>query len=269
MARYVLARTLHDAGLAAWCGGSLMGAVGLNGAAARVDDPAQRSRAATIGWSRWAPVNAAAVGAHLFGAARLLAADRRRIKLQRGVATGAAVKTALTAAAVGVTAYSGVLNRKMAQAGDVPARGATEPGASTPPDVARTQQQLRLIQWAIPALTGGLVAVSALETERMRLSSVVRGVFQRLVLQPLVHPGTSSVLVLLTGAAAAALLRRRSSSSRRPQDQSQGQPGPAAPRVVALPDTPTATTSSPGSDEAPHSTSPITPTAGAAEAPTP
>ncbi|MDP9397858.1 MAG: hypothetical protein M3P96_08605, partial [Actinomycetota bacterium] len=65
MARHVLARTLHDVGLAAWFGGSLMGAVGLNGAAARLDDPASRSRASTLGWRRWAPVSAAAVGAHL------------------------------------------------------------------------------------------------------------------------------------------------------------------------------------------------------------
>ena len=32
-----LARSLHDLGLATWFGGSLMGAVGLNGAAAVVD----------------------------------------------------------------------------------------------------------------------------------------------------------------------------------------------------------------------------------------
>jgi hypothetical protein len=32
-----LARSLHDVGLAAWFGGSRMGAVGLNGAAAAVD----------------------------------------------------------------------------------------------------------------------------------------------------------------------------------------------------------------------------------------
>jgi hypothetical protein len=34
-----LARSLHDLGLATWFGGSLMGAVGLNGAAAVVDAP--------------------------------------------------------------------------------------------------------------------------------------------------------------------------------------------------------------------------------------
>ena len=34
-----LARSLHDLGLAAWFGGSLMGAVGLNGATAVVTRP--------------------------------------------------------------------------------------------------------------------------------------------------------------------------------------------------------------------------------------
>ncbi len=34
-----VARTLHDLGLAAWFGGSLMGAAGVNGAAAVVEDP--------------------------------------------------------------------------------------------------------------------------------------------------------------------------------------------------------------------------------------
>ena len=44
-----LARSLHDLGLAAWFGGSLMGAVGLNGAAAMVDSPEQRLRVANTG----------------------------------------------------------------------------------------------------------------------------------------------------------------------------------------------------------------------------
>ena len=39
-----LARSLHDLGLAAWFGGSLMGVVGVNGAAAKVDEPKQRLR---------------------------------------------------------------------------------------------------------------------------------------------------------------------------------------------------------------------------------
>jgi hypothetical protein len=44
-----LARTLHDLGLAAWFGGSLMGAAGVNGAAAVVQDPTQRLRPTPAG----------------------------------------------------------------------------------------------------------------------------------------------------------------------------------------------------------------------------
>jgi hypothetical protein len=62
-----VSRSLHDAGLAAWFGGSLMGAVGLNGAAAQVEEPKQRLRVANSGWNRWTPVNLAGIGAHLAG----------------------------------------------------------------------------------------------------------------------------------------------------------------------------------------------------------
>ena len=48
-----LARSLHDLGLAAWFGGSLMGAVRVNGAAAQVEEPEQRLRVANAGWNRW------------------------------------------------------------------------------------------------------------------------------------------------------------------------------------------------------------------------
>ena len=37
--RNTLVRSLHDIGLAGWCGGSLSGAVGLNGVTATVKDP--------------------------------------------------------------------------------------------------------------------------------------------------------------------------------------------------------------------------------------
>jgi hypothetical protein len=40
-------RSLHDIGLAAWFGGSLMGAVELNGAAATVKGPKERISVAT------------------------------------------------------------------------------------------------------------------------------------------------------------------------------------------------------------------------------
>jgi hypothetical protein len=99
-----LARSLHDVGLAAWFGGSLMGAVGLNGAAAAVDQPQQRLQVANAGWARWTPVNLAGIAAHLAGGAVLLAANKGRVASQQGVAQATVMKTALTAAALAATA---------------------------------------------------------------------------------------------------------------------------------------------------------------------
>ena len=43
MSKNTLVCSLHDVGLAAWFGSSLMGAVGVNGAAAAAGDPQERS----------------------------------------------------------------------------------------------------------------------------------------------------------------------------------------------------------------------------------
>ena len=64
------------------------------------------------------------------------------------------IKTALTAAALGITGYSRVLGRKVSQETSVPVFSGTEPSATTPPDVARAQTRLKLLQWAVPSITG-------------------------------------------------------------------------------------------------------------------
>jgi hypothetical protein len=173
-------RSMHDAGLAAWFGGSLMGAIGLNGAAAEVDDPTERLEVSSKGWDRWAPVNAAAIGAHVVGATGILTAERRRIVGQRGVAAMSAAKAGLTVAALGATAYSRMLGKKLEKAGRVPVEGVTEPAPETPDDVRQVQRRERVVQWAVPALTGALVAVSALAGEQQKPQSVVRGVASRI-----------------------------------------------------------------------------------------
>ena len=61
--RNTVVRSLHDVGAAGWFGGSLMGAVALNGASKDIADPAERSKIAAAGWARWAPFAAAAIGA--------------------------------------------------------------------------------------------------------------------------------------------------------------------------------------------------------------
>ena len=175
MATSTLTRTLHDAGLAAWFGGSLMGAVGLNAAAGAVEDPKQAGRVANVGWNRWTPVNAGAIGALLIGSLGQIGSNAERIAGQKGVASMSVAKTALTAAAMGATAYSRLLGRKLAKAGDVPASDGVTPAAGTPPELADAQRKLKLMQWVVPASTGLLLAISSYAGEQQRASEVVKG----------------------------------------------------------------------------------------------
>lgn len=173
--RNTFIRSLHDLGAAAWFGGSLMGAFGVNGAAAAVRDPQDRARVAAVGWAKWAPVNAVAIGAHLIGGASILYANRGRAKYQSGVRSNTVTKIAVTAAAVGATAYSGVLGTKAAQGDQKPVHGATDPAPQTPSDVAAAQQQLRYVQWVLPVLTGAIVVLGAQQGEQQRPGQILSG----------------------------------------------------------------------------------------------
>lgn len=177
--RNILAHFLHDAGLAAWFGGTLMGAIGVNGAAADVDDPRQRARVANSGWARWTPVNAAAIAAHLLGGAQILRANASRVAGQEGVAAMTVAKTGLTVAALAATGYARVLGQKVMSAGDVPVSSGTSPLSTTPASVASAQKQLAALQWAIPGLTGGILAISAYAGEQQRPSQVSKGILDR------------------------------------------------------------------------------------------
>ncbi|CAA9346907.1 MAG: ABC-type Mn/Zn transport systems, ATPase component [uncultured Nocardioidaceae bacterium] len=181
MTRNTLSRSIHDLGLATWFGGTLANAVALNPAAGEAGLSSRTGAVANVGWDRWTPVNAAAIGLHLAGSLGQLRGNRSRIKGQEGVASMALTKTVLTAAALGVTGYSRVLGKKVSKHTDVPASSGTEPAPSTPPEVANAQRQLALLQWAVPALTGALVVVSAVAGEQQRPSEVKKGVVSRLV----------------------------------------------------------------------------------------
>jgi hypothetical protein len=172
--RSTAAHFLHDAGLAVWFGGSLMGAVGVNGAAAQIHDPVERNRAASAGWARWTPVNAAAIGAHLLGGALLLRDNKGRVRRQKGVLANTNVKLALTGAALGTTAYARALGQKVI-AEETPVADGTTPLPSTSPEVAKAQKQLQALQWLIPGLTGAILVSSSLHEEQQRPSQVLRG----------------------------------------------------------------------------------------------
>lgn len=176
--RHTLARSLHDLGMGAWFGGSLMGAVGLNGAAREWDDEKTGNRIASIGWAKWTPANGVAIAAHLVGAVSLLASDFYRVEHQRGVGGMSVAKTAITAAALGATAYSRVLGKKIEKASSPESGtpGGTEEHHRTVED---TERQLRWAQWSIPVLTGALTVISALAGEQQRPSQQKMGMLGR------------------------------------------------------------------------------------------
>jgi hypothetical protein len=173
--RNTVIRSMHDLGAAAWFGGTLMGAVGVNGVSKDVKDPAERAAIASAGWARWAPVSAAAIGAHLVGATGILLANLDRVRDQKGAGTNSLIKTALTAAAIGTTVYSAVLGAKIAAEGSsAPVEGGTVPSGGTPDKVAKLQRQQRVLQWATPALTGGIIILGAQQGEQQRASEQIR-----------------------------------------------------------------------------------------------
>lgn len=181
MARATLFHQLHDVGLAAWFGGTLANAVTLNPASSSAGNPRDVGAVANEGWDRWTPVNAAAIGVHLVGAAGLVKHDFGRMKTQAGVPTMAWVKTGLTLLALGVTGYSRMLGSKVSQHGAVPASDGTTPALTTPPDVAAAQKQLKALQWIVPATTGALVAVGAYASEQYRPEEVAKGALRRVL----------------------------------------------------------------------------------------
>ncbi|WP_308469804.1 hypothetical protein [Kineococcus rubinsiae] len=173
-------RSMHDLGLAAWFGGSLFGAVGLNGASAAVSNPVDRVTVANAGWARWAPVNAAAIGVHAIGGIALIAANKGRVAAQKGTRGNTIVKGALTLVAMGVTAYSGTQGARLGKESPTPAASGVDPNSATSPEAASAQKQLKLLQWSIPALTGILLVLGAQQGEQQKPTEMKKGLLSPL-----------------------------------------------------------------------------------------
>lgn len=177
--RNTIVRGMHDVGLGAWFGGSLMGAVGLNGGTAEAVDPTERLRLSSAGWAKWAPVQLAAIAVHGIGGVGLILGNQARLAGQPEARTNTIVKLAVTAAAAGASLYAGVLGTRIAAHAEEGAAGVTEPDATTSSKLASAQRQQKILQWVLPALTGVLIVMGAQQGEQQRpvagfLQSVTR-----------------------------------------------------------------------------------------------
>ena len=174
-----VARTLNTVGLAAWFGGSLMGAVALRGS----DRPSLEAEHEV--WKRWSPLQTAAIGAHLVGSTKLATTNKGRLLAQRGVGKVSLVKTLCTAGALGATFYASRLGSEVHRDLTAADRSARAPGGpddgALPPEVRAKLSRLRVVQVAVPALTGAMLVADSRLGEQQRPLEVLRGVAARAV----------------------------------------------------------------------------------------
>ena len=174
MAGNLLARSVHDLTAAAWFGGSLMGAIGVNGAAAeartRPTHPTLQSRLDEVGSDsdrslRHTPRR---------GPCDRLE-NRERIAKQDSVGADTIYKTAVTLAGAAVTLYAGVLGKKVEKLAGEGAEGATEPRAGASDELQAAQKQLKALQWAIPVFAAWVIVLGAKHGEMQRPKNVFKG----------------------------------------------------------------------------------------------
>jgi hypothetical protein len=169
--RNTVIRAANELSLAAWFGGSLMGASGLERGAAAADG--KQYQVESRAWAAWQPLQTAAIVTQLASGAALTVANRRRVLGQRGVASASIIRTGLMGAAIALTMLAARTGSKVSQDnGD-----ANDDTTAAEPVVRR----LRVLQWSVPAITGALVVMDAFMGEQQRPNQVVKGTIERLL----------------------------------------------------------------------------------------
>lgn len=157
-------RATHLVTNAAWFGGSLMGAVGLNSAAQRAGNSRDEAEVAGVGWEKWGPVQGGAIALHLLSGLGIVADNRRRTLAHAPTTTAVVLKTALTGAALAATAGAYINGQKL---GDV-RTGSTDADQPVRESARELEARLRRLQWAVPATTGALLVLDAYLGEQQR-----------------------------------------------------------------------------------------------------
>jgi hypothetical protein len=156
-----------------------MGAVGLNGATAQATDPTERTRLSSLGWKRWAPIQAAAFGTHLLADLVIAFENKGRVAKQEGVGRLTTYKTVVTAVGAAVTFCAWMAGKKVDKLAGEGAEGATEPHLGAPKELAMAQKQLKILQWAIPVFAGWVIILGAKHGEMQRPKNVLKGLMKK------------------------------------------------------------------------------------------
>ncbi|MEN3344056.1 MAG: hypothetical protein V7635_632 [Arthrobacter sp.] len=152
-----------------------MGALGLNGAAAEAKDPAERTRLSSLGWKKWSPVQAAAFALHIPAGLAIMWENKGRMAKQEDVTRLTVYKGIVTLVGAAVTLYAGMLGAKVEKLASEGAEGATEPRPGASDELRAAQQQLKILQWTIPAFAGTVIVLGARHGEMQRPKNVFKG----------------------------------------------------------------------------------------------
>jgi hypothetical protein len=155
-------RATHLVTNAAWFGGSLFGAVGLNPASREPDTERERVEVSGTGWERWGPVQGGAIALHLLTGLAIVADNRNRVAGHAPTTVTTVAKTLLTGAAVASSAAPNVYGKRLGDASG-------EDGHPRDPEVADDARgKLAWLQWTTPALTGAILVLDAQLGEQQR-----------------------------------------------------------------------------------------------------
>jgi hypothetical protein len=155
-------RATHLVTNAAWFGGSLFGAVGLNPASREPDTERERVEVSGTGWERWGPVQGGAIALHLLTGLAIVADNRNRVAGHAPTTVTTVAKTLLTGAAVASSAAAYVYGKRLGDASG-------EDGHPRDPQAAEAaRRKLSWLQWTTPALTGAILVLDAQLGEQQR-----------------------------------------------------------------------------------------------------
>ena len=98
---------------------------------------------------------------------------------QAGVTGLTVLKTAVTVLGAATTLYAGILGKKVGELSDAGAEGATEPHPGAPEELKTAQNQLRVLQWSIPAFAGTVIVLGARHGEMQRPGNVYQGLLKK------------------------------------------------------------------------------------------
>lgn len=163
-------RSANELSLAAWFGGSLMGATGMRRA---VTEAGGGPEAEGAGWSAWQPVQTLAIATQLVSGAGLTVANRGRYLAQQGVARTSLIRTVVTGAAVAATVGAAKSGQQLAVV--------FSDAAVDTDEVNRLRSRTRLFQVLVPVLTGTLIVLDAVMGEQQRPQRVASGVLGRIL----------------------------------------------------------------------------------------